>query len=93
MLQRCDRRAGNRRFDDSLQRLFMDYPKSQHGSWQDLQASLKGRDFFRAGPLMRALENDQPCVLLIDELDKVASITVTLGRKSGFSSRIEGHFQ
>ena len=59
------------RFDESLQRLYMDYSKSQHGSWQDLQTSLKGRDFFRAGPLMRALENDQPCVLLIDELDKV----------------------
>ena len=32
---------------------------------------LKGRDFFRPGPLMRALECDRPCVLLIDELDKV----------------------
>jgi MoxR-like ATPase len=59
------------RFDESLQRLYMDYSKSQHGSWQDLQNSLKGRDFFRAGPLMRALEYEQPCVLLIDELDKV----------------------
>ena len=36
-----------------------------------MQTSLKGRDFFRAGPLMRALEYDKPCVLLIDELDKV----------------------
>jgi hypothetical protein len=59
------------RFDESLQRLYMDFTKAQHGSWQDLQSSLKGRDFFRAGPLMRALEYEQPCVLLIDELDKV----------------------
>jgi hypothetical protein len=36
-----------------------------------LQANLRGRDFFRPGPLMRALECDRPCVLLIDELDKV----------------------
>jgi MoxR-like ATPase len=36
-----------------------------------LQANLKGRDFFRPGPLMRALECEKPCVLLIDELDKV----------------------
>ena len=59
------------RFDESLQRLYMEYAKGQHGSWKDLQISLKGRDFFRAGPLMRALEYDKPCVLLIDELDKV----------------------
>ena len=59
------------RFDESLQRLYMEYAKGQHGSWKDLQTSLKGRDFFRAGPLMRALEYDKPCVLLIDELDKV----------------------
>ena len=36
-----------------------------------MQANLKGRDFFRPGPLMRALECERPCVLLIDELDKV----------------------
>ena len=60
------------RFDESLQRLYMDFTKAQHGNWQDLQSSLKGRDFFRAGPLMRALEYERPCVLLIDELDKVA---------------------
>jgi len=59
------------RFDESLQRLYMEFSKGQHESWQALQANLKGRDFFRPGPLMRALECDQPCVLLIDELDKV----------------------
>ena len=59
------------RFDESLQRLYLEYAKGQHGSWKDLQTNLKGRDFFRAGPLMRALEYVKPCVLLIDELDKV----------------------
>jgi len=39
------------RFDESLQRLYMEYAKGQHGSWKDLQTSLKGRDFFRAGTL------------------------------------------
>jgi MoxR-like ATPase len=64
------------RFDESLQRLYMEFSKGQdangrEGSWRELQANLKGRDFFRPGPLMRALESEEPCVLLIDEIDKV----------------------
>ena len=61
------------RFDESLQRLYMEYSKGNggSGSWRELQANLNGRDFFRPGPLMRALECEKPCVLLIDELDKV----------------------
>ncbi len=59
------------RFDEGLQRLYMEFSKGQHENWHTLQASLKGRDFFRPGPLMRALECERPCVLLIDEIDKV----------------------
>jgi MoxR-like ATPase len=61
------------RFDERLQRLYMEFSKGngESGSWRELQANLKGRDFFRPGPLMRALECEKPCVLLIDELDKV----------------------
>ena len=59
------------RFDEGLQRLYMEFSRGQHENWQNVQASLKGRDFFRPGPLMRALECERPCVLLIDELDKV----------------------
>jgi hypothetical protein len=59
------------KFDEGLQRLYMEFARGAHGDWQSVQASLKGRDFFRAGPLMRALECEKPCVLLIDELDKV----------------------
>src|SRR5258708_1237898 len=59
------------RFDESLQRLYMEFSKGEHENWESVQASLKGRDFFRPGPLMRALESERPCVLLIDELDKV----------------------
>src|SRR5262249_22238109 len=33
--------------------------------------ALQGRCFFTAGPLLLALEYEKPCVLLIDELDKV----------------------
>lgn len=58
-------------FDASLQRLYLEYSKGQHENWQSVQASLTGREFFRPGPLMRALECERPCVLLIDELDKV----------------------
>jgi len=59
------------RFDESLQRLYMEFSKGQHEDWKMVQANLKGRDFFRPGPLMRALECERPCVLLVDELDKV----------------------
>src|SRR6202050_371560 len=59
------------RFDEGLQRLYMEFSKGQQESWRNVQANLKGRDFFRPGPLMRALECERPCVLLIDELDKV----------------------
>jgi len=59
------------RFDESLQHLYMEFSKGQPDDWQTLQTSLRGRDFFRPGPLMRALECERPCVLLIDELDKV----------------------
>ena len=59
------------RFDESLQRLYMEFSKGQHEDWRSVQANLKGRDFFRPGPLMRALECERPCVLLVDELDKV----------------------
>jgi MoxR-like ATPase len=59
------------RFDEGLQRLYMEFSKGQNDSWQAVQGNLKGRDFFRPGPLMRALECEKPCVLLIDELDKV----------------------
>ena len=59
------------RFDESLQRLYMEFSRGQRENWQAVQENLKGRDFFRPGPLMRALECERPCVLLIDELDKV----------------------
>ena len=59
-------------FDESLQRLFVQHQKQSHAiDWDQLTNILRGRRFFNAGPLLLALEHEKPCVLLIDELDKV----------------------
>ena len=60
------------KFDESLQRLCVELrSKSAGADWEFLQAELHSKQFFRAGPLLRALQYEKPCVLLIDELDKV----------------------
>src|ERR1700737_5286824 len=35
------------RFDEGLQRLYLEFSKDQHDNWQTLQTNLNGRDFFR----------------------------------------------
>lgn len=60
------------KFDEPLQRLCVELrAKSSSVDWQSLQAELHGQQFFAAGPLLSALQREKPCVLLIDELDKV----------------------
>jgi MoxR-like ATPase len=60
------------KFDESLQRLCVEpRSKSAGADWEFLQAELHSQQFFSAGPLLRALQYKRPCVLLIDELDKV----------------------
>jgi MoxR-like ATPase len=60
------------KFDEPLQRLCVDLRgKSDNVDWDCLRAELHGQQFFSAGPLLRALQSEKPCVLLIDELDKV----------------------
>ena len=60
------------KFDESLQRLCVELrAKSNNVDWESLRNALHGRQFFIAGPLLSALEYEKPCVLLIDELDKV----------------------
>lgn len=60
------------KFDEPLQRLCVELKaKSCDVAWEDLQTELHGQQFFSAGPLLRALQYEKPCVLLIDELDKV----------------------
>jgi MoxR-like ATPase len=60
------------RFDEPLQRLCVELKTKSSGvDWQSLQTELHSQQFFSAGPLLRALQCEKPCVLLIDELDKV----------------------
>jgi len=60
------------KFDESLQRLCVELKaRSPCVDWGTLQTELHSRQFFSAGPLLRALQCEKPCVLLIDELDKV----------------------
>ena len=60
------------KFDESLQRLCVELKAKTSGvDWDLLRKELHGEQFFSAGPLLRALQYEQPCVLLIDELDKV----------------------
>jgi ATPase family associated with various cellular activities (AAA) len=61
------------RFDDSLQRLFLDTQAANlDQDWMQIRQRLHSLDFFAEGPLLRALRYERrPCVLLIDELDKV----------------------
>jgi len=60
------------RFDEPLQRLCVELKaKSLSVDWESLQTELHNQQFFSAGPLLRALQCERPCVLLIDELDKV----------------------
>ena len=60
------------KFDELLQRLCVELrSKSANVDWESLRAELHSKEFFGAGPLLRALQCERPCVLLIDELDKV----------------------
>ena len=60
------------KFDEPLQRLCVELKaKCSSVDWESLQTELHRQQFFSAGPLLRALQFEKPCVLLIDELDKV----------------------
>jgi len=61
------------KFDEALQKLFLDAGTSQFGSdWEAIRQQLHSLEFFTKGPLLRALlYEEKPCVLLVDEIDKV----------------------
>lgn len=60
------------KFDEPLQRLYVDLKaKSGSADWASVRTELHSQEFFSAGPLLRALLYEKPCVLLIDEIDKV----------------------
>jgi MoxR-like ATPase len=61
------------KFDEALQRLFLETAEDGTANgWDALRTKLHGLEFFTAGPLLRSLLYDEkPCVLLVDEIDKV----------------------
>src|SRR6201987_6282962 len=61
------------RFDETLQKLFLETQAGHlHQEWSEIRHRLHTLDFFAEGPLLRALRYEhRPCVLLVDELDKV----------------------
>src|SRR5881397_4151581 len=60
------------KFDEALQRLFLDARTGINADWEAIRRELHDLDFFTKGPLLRALlYEDKPCVLLVDEIDKV----------------------
>jgi MoxR-like ATPase len=60
-------------YDKSLQELYvLLMSKSEHTpDWAQIKKEVTSRAYFMAGPLLEAIEQDQSCVLLIDEIDKV----------------------
>lgn len=62
------------RFDQGLQRLFLE-TQGEHvdKDWDALRKRLHSLEFFAEGPIVRAvLGKDKPCVLLVDEVDKIS---------------------
>jgi MoxR-like ATPase len=61
------------KFDTALQKIFLETQSDGLGTdWDAIRRRLHSLDFFVQGPLMRALRyEEKPCVLLVDEVDKV----------------------
>jgi MoxR-like ATPase len=61
------------KFDEALQKIFLETQGDKlEKDWELVRQRLHTLDFFAEGPLVRALRHkDCPCVLLVDELDKV----------------------
>ena len=61
------------KFDEALQKIFLEtQSESVNKDWNEVRQLLHTLDFFAEGPIVRALRyQTRPCVLLVDELDKV----------------------
>lgn len=60
------------KFDEALQKLFLEAGTEVTRDWEALRQELHSLEFFTKGPLLRALlYENKPCVLLVDEIDKV----------------------
>jgi MoxR-like ATPase len=60
-------------YDRSLQELYvlLMSKSDQTPDWAEIKREVTSRSYFMAGPLLEAIEQERPCVLLIDEIDKV----------------------
>jgi MoxR-like ATPase len=60
-------------YDRSLQELYvlLMSKSDQMPDWTEIKREVTSRAYFIAGPLLEAIEQNQRCVLLIDEIDKV----------------------
>jgi MoxR-like ATPase len=60
------------KFDEALQSLFLEARTEITRDWEAIRQELHSLEFFTKGPLLRALlYEEKPCVLLVDEIDKV----------------------
>jgi MoxR-like ATPase len=60
-------------YDRSLQELYvlLMSKSDQTPDWAEIKREVTSRSYFMAGPLLEAIEQERPCVLRIDEIDKV----------------------
>jgi MoxR-like ATPase len=60
-------------YDRSLQELYvlLMSKSDRTPDWAEIKREVTSRSYFMAGPLLQAIEQERPCVLLIDEIDKV----------------------
>ncbi|MGA7312620.1 MAG: MoxR family ATPase [Silvibacterium sp.] len=60
-------------YDRSLQELYVLLMSRSERTpdWAEIKREVTSRSYFMAGPLLEAIEQEQRCVLLIDEIDKV----------------------
>ena len=60
-------------YDKNLQELYilLMSKSTQTPDWGEIKREVTSRSYFMAGPLLEAIEQEKPCVLLIDEIDKV----------------------
>jgi MoxR-like ATPase len=60
-------------YDRSLQELYVLLMSRSERipDWAEIKREVTSRSYFMAGPLLEAIEQEQRCVLLIDEIDKV----------------------
>lgn len=59
------------RYNTSLQGIFSQVLNAKNVDIDEINLQIRSRKFFITGPLLEAIESEDPCILLIDEVDKV----------------------